>query len=69
MISIKFNKFLYKKPAIEKAIGIYSHLATFSLDSEKKYFVVNIEKIKHKPEYELKHEFCNYCFGLTKKWN
>jgi glycerol-3-phosphate dehydrogenase len=64
---LRFNKKIYPKPAIKKAIKIYAHLASFNLNQNKNYFLVKTIKIKPELRKDFQDEFSNYVLSLMKK--
>ena len=61
MISIKFNKHIYSKKAIEKAIKEYRNIGKFMLTLGGKYYRVKIRSIKEAyVQAPVADEFCNY---------
>lgn len=67
MPNLKFNTKIYKKPAIQKAISDYSHLAKFQIKDNKNYIKVMIGNINPEVKDMISEEFANYVLGMTKK--
>lgn len=63
---IRFNKKIYSQEAIKKAIKDYAHLANFTLNQNKNYFLVKIDKIEPELKSKFSDEFSNYILGLMK---
>jgi len=61
---IKFNKKIYNKKAIERAITEFEKLASFSINELNDYFEVRIDKIDQEVQNILKDEFANYVLGV-----
>lgn len=64
---LRFNKEIYKKNAIMKAISDYSHLANFSIVDTRSYIKVKVSKVNSCIEQIFFDEFANYILGLMKK--
>jgi hypothetical protein len=63
---LRFNKKVYRKEAIEKAVCAYSHLATFRVNDRRDYTVVRIEGIGLGLKSIFCDEFANYVLGMNK---
>lgn len=66
-MKLKFNKKIYLKSAIKKAIKDYSYLADFVLGQDKNYFLVEITNAPLELKDVLEDEFSNYALSLIKK--
>lgn len=64
MESVKLNKSIYDKTAINQAINDFSHLAKFKIKEDNNNY--NIEIFEDESKQNLKEEFCNYVLGLMK---
>ena len=59
---LHFNKFIYSRPAIEKAEKAYKKLASFSLKENKDYFILELKSLVENEEL-IEKEFKNYVLG------
>lgn len=59
---LRFNKFIYSRPAIEKAKKAYEKLASFSLKENKDYFILELKGLVENEEL-IEKEFKNYVLG------
>lgn len=66
MVSINFNKKLYKLSAIRSTIKAYKNLASFDLKESKKDYRLTLKNIDKDVEPIIKDEFCNYVLYLMK---
>jgi len=75
---IRFNKKIYSEKMIKKTIKSYAHLAKFSFNRNKNYFLVKINPVRDltlngvnktglDARYKLSDEFSNYVLSLMKK--
>ncbi len=64
---LRFNKKIYPKLAIKKAVKDYRDLANFKVEQNKNYFLVKIRKIKPELKDVFQDEFSNYVLSLMKK--
>ncbi len=67
-MQMKFNKKIYNKKALKRAITDFRDFATFQLETNANYYIIRTaEKINTKNQAELSDEFGNYALGLLKK--
>lgn len=66
-MKLQFNKKIYLKSAVKKAIKDYSHLANFVLAQDKNYFLIEITNASLELKDIFKDEFSNYTLSLMKK--
>lgn len=68
MKSLKFNKKIYKKQAVERAVKEFKQLALFEFDGAGHYLKVDFKKISgiEMNENLLADEFSNYVLGLNR---
>lgn len=64
---LQFNKKIYSKTAIKKAIKDYNSLANFEVEQNKNYFLVEITKIKPELKNIFRDEFSNHILSLVKR--
>ena len=62
--TLKLNFEFYSEEALKKSINDFKEAAKISFEKEKNYFIIKIEPKDNTPN--LKEEFANYVFGLTK---
>jgi len=65
-MTIRFNRKIYKKKAIQSAIKDYKHLADFSIKQDSNYFKVELKNIDKDVEEIIKDEFSNYVLSRVK---
>jgi isocitrate lyase len=63
---ISFNKKIYSKQAVQKAIKDYADLADFLFAQNKKYFLVKTKNIQPRIKNVFPDEFSNYVLSLIK---
>ncbi len=66
-MEIKFNKNLYNRQAIERAIADYQGLAVFALTEDEQYFQVALCEIDNEVGDKIEDEFANYVLAGMKK--
>ncbi|MDP3043535.1 MAG: HxsD-like protein [bacterium] len=66
-MKLQFNKKIYLKSAVQKAMKDYSHLANFDLSQSKDYFLVEIINMPPELKDVFEDEFSNYALSLMKK--
>lgn len=66
-MKLQFNKKIYLKSAVKKAMKDYSHLADFVLGQDKNYFLVEIANAPLELKDVFEDEFSNYALSLMKK--
>ena len=64
---LRFNRLLYSKKALHKAVKDYSGLAHFDVDQGRGYFNVAVQEIEPEVKKDFIDEFQNYVLGLTKQ--
>ncbi|MBU2579529.1 HxsD-like protein [Patescibacteria group bacterium] len=64
---IQFNKKIYPKSVIKRAIKDYSGLADFTLEQNENYFLVEITNAPFELKNVFEDEFSNYILSLMKK--
>ena len=66
----RLNKKLYSKKAIEQAVRDYREICEASIENEKDYYKIILNKKVSDDDISnnaLKNEFCNYCLGMIKQ--
>ncbi len=66
-MQINFNKKIYSRQAIKKAIKDYKHLADFEINQNKSYFLIRAGNIQSGLKKIFQDEFSNYVLSLMKK--
>lgn len=64
MISVKFNKKLYKSGAIKSAAKLYKGVADFAFLENDNYVKLTFKHVDKEIKDIIKDEFCNYVLFL-----
>jgi ribosomal protein L18E len=64
---VRFNKKIYSREAIQKAMSQWRKMANFELKENKNYFLVKISKVKPNLKEGFSDEFSNFALSLMKK--
>jgi len=63
---LSFNKKIYSKQAVQKAIKDYADLADFLFAQNKKYLLVKVKNIRPELKKTFPDEFSNYILSLPR---